>query len=79
MDIKQYFPVGEDNAIEGTLIISNSTMLLNGSAWLDSASSTEVTLRVAQGSLGAGVWQIDGSAILAVSIKVDVQQGPTKK
>lgn len=66
MDISKYIPVGVENAVEVTILASGNS--LKGLAWLESNTSTEVTIRTAGGALGAGDWVIADSTITAMSV-----------
>lgn len=65
MDISKYIPVGEENAVDVS-ILAGGTMLI-GTAWREANTSTEVTIRTNQMSLGADLWVIADTAITALT------------
>ena len=65
MDISKYIPVGEDNEVEVRLLASGSMLI--GSAWLESNTSTEVTIRTTNDTLGANLWVVSDTAITALT------------
>lgn len=66
MDLKQYIPVGEENAMEVTITVAGGATFA-GSAWLESNTSTEASIVIAPGLINAGTkWVVAESAIVAL-------------
>lgn len=65
MDIAKYIPVGAENAVEITILAAGNA--LTGLAWLETNTSTEVSIRTSGGALGANLWVIADTAITALT------------
>ena len=67
MDISQYLPVGEQDAIEVTILAGGNS--LTGRAWREENTSTEASIRLTQGAMGLGTkWVIADTAINAMTV-----------
>ena len=77
MDLQKYFPVGEDSAVEMT-IITGSGNTLTGAAWLESNTSTEASIRATEGTLAGHVWIVSDQHIVALILPPETQQSRRK-
>jgi hypothetical protein len=68
MDISKYLPIGEQDAIQVTILSGGNS--LTGWAWRESNTSTEAMVRVTGGTLGAPgtKWAVADAAISAMSV-----------
>jgi hypothetical protein len=65
MDLKQYIPVGKDNALVTTVITMGGSAL-KGNAWLDAADSTTLSITVHEGPSVGSTWVVAIDHIVAM-------------
>lgn len=67
MDISKYLPVGEQAAIEVTILAGGNS--LTGRAWREENTSTEASIRLTTGTQSLGSkWVIADTAITAMTV-----------
>jgi hypothetical protein len=65
MDLKQYIPVGKDNAAMLT-VATTGGHALKGNAWLDTADDTTLSMTVIEGPSVGSTWVIAIEHIVAL-------------